>query len=90
MLDLSYCQTCDDLEVLKAYIKRLEKENKELKASYLQVSSRYSFKDILIQRLSSVMPLIREQLADCDWDCSLQDDRKILDKYIDLAVKKST
>ncbi|OAO13008.1 hypothetical protein AV274_5301 [Blastocystis sp. ATCC 50177/Nand II] len=69
---------CNDIETLRSYAFRLQKENKQLKESYLLLSS----------RVSRIMPLIKDQLANWDWDSSDLDVLKGIDKAIDSSLSK--
>ena len=55
--------TCNDIKALKAYARELESENRRLKSAYMLLSS----------RMSQVMPLLKEELANCNWDSSASD-----------------
>ncbi|KAK8793861.1 hypothetical protein WA171_002991 [Blastocystis sp. BT1] len=71
--------SCNDIEVLKAYTRTLEKEYRHLKDSYIVLSS----------RMSKVMPILKEELPGCNWDFTAQDSQKALDKSIESAIKDS-
>ncbi|KAK8824791.1 hypothetical protein WA538_005458 [Blastocystis sp. DL] len=65
--------TCNDIRTLKAYARELESENRRLKSAYMLLSS----------RMSQVMPLLKEELANCNWDSSASDCIKLTESGAD-------